>query len=113
LLASRNDKGELVKRSYGSMMLWGFRVLRHLKFLRGTALDLFGRTEERRTERALIQEYKSAIDTVLAGLKADNHAQALEMARIPEKIKGYGHVKERNLRAVRQQWSDLMARWQA
>ena len=74
---------------------------------------LFGRTEERRTERALIQEYKSAIDTVLAGLKADNHAQALEMARIPEKIKGYGHVKERNLRAVRQQWSDLMARWQA
>ena len=113
LLASRNDKGELVKRSYGSMMLWGFRVLRHLKFLRGTALDLFGRTEERRTERALIQEYKSAIDTVLAGLKADNHVQALEMARIPEKIKGYGHVKERNLRAVRQQWSDLMARWQA
>ena len=113
LLASRNDKGELVKRPYGSMMLWGFRGLRHLKFLRGTALDLFGRTEERRTERALIQEYKSAIDTVLAGLKADNHVQALEMARIPEKIKGYGHVKERNLRAVRQQWSDLMARWQA
>jgi len=46
-------------------------------------------------------------------LKADNHAQALEMARIPEKNKGYGPIKERNLRAVRQPWSDLMARWQA
>ncbi len=113
LLAQRNDKGELVKRKYGPTMLWGFRLLRHLKVLRGTALDVFGHTEERRTERALIQEYRSALETVLAGLRAENHALALDIARIPEKIRGYGHVKERNLRTVRQQWSELMSRWSA
>ena len=52
--AHRDEKGELLKQKFGPAMLTGFKVLRHLKFLRGTALDVFGRTEERRTERALI-----------------------------------------------------------
>jgi indolepyruvate ferredoxin oxidoreductase len=111
LLAKRNDKGELQKKKFGPVMLTGFRYLAKLKGLRGTALDVFGRSEERKTERALIGEYRASIDEVLARLTADNHAQAVEIARIPEKIKGYGHVKERNLVAARQQWHALMQQW--
>ena len=111
LTAKRNAKGELVKKQYGPSMLTAFRLLAKLKGLRGTALDVFGRTEERRTERALIGEYRAAIEEVLAGLTADNHALALEIAALPEQIRGYGHVKERNLAAVRTRWADLMARW--
>ncbi len=82
-------------------MLGAFKVLARLKGLRGTPLDVFGRTEERRTERALIEEYKTSLEEVLAGLTAENHATALEIARIPEMIKGYGHVKARHLAAAR------------
>ena len=59
-------------------------------------------------ERALIGEYKDSLEEVLAGLNADNHAAAVEIARIPELIKGYGHVKERHLAAARPQWAALM-----
>jgi len=111
LLAKRNEKGELVKRKYGPAMGLGFKVLAKLRGLRGTALDPFGRTEERRTERALIGEYRASVERVIAGLDAGNHALALEIAAIPEQIKGYGHVKERNLAAARQRWDALMRRW--
>ena len=94
-------------------MLTGFKVLRHLKFLRGTALDVFGRTEERRTERALIGEYQSSLSVILNQLNADNHRLAVDVARIPEQIKGFGHVKERNLKAARAQWKALMAQFVA
>ncbi|WBY00136.1 indolepyruvate ferredoxin oxidoreductase family protein [Ramlibacter tataouinensis] len=113
LLAKRNANGELVKRKYGPGMLLGFRVLAKLRGLRGTPLDLFGRTEERRSERALIGEYRRSIEQVLARLDADRHALALEIAALPEQIKGYGHVKERNLAAARQRWAGLMQRWDA
>ncbi|MEO8543523.1 MAG: indolepyruvate ferredoxin oxidoreductase family protein, partial [Burkholderiaceae bacterium] len=111
LLAKRNAKGELQKQKYGPAMLTGFRLLAKLKGLRGTALDVFGRSEERRTERALIGEYRASLDEVLGQLAADNHGLAIEIARLPEKIKGYGHVKERNLVAARQLWQDLMQQW--
>ncbi|MGA0572143.1 indolepyruvate ferredoxin oxidoreductase family protein [Variovorax sp. VNK109] len=113
LLARRNAKGELQKSKFGPFMLQGFRVLAGLKGLRGTALDVFGYTEERRTERALIGEYEAAVEEVLRSLDAENHALAVEIARLPEQIKGYGHVKERNLAAARQRWQDLMARWRS
>ncbi|KQT12397.1 indolepyruvate ferredoxin oxidoreductase family protein [Ramlibacter sp. Leaf400] len=112
LLARRNEKGELVKRKYGPAMGVGFKLLARLRGLRGTALDPFARTEERRTERALIGEYRRSVEQVLAGLAAGNHALALEIAAIPEQIKGYGHVKDRNLAAARQRWDMLMQRWQ-
>ena len=111
LIAKKNEKGELQKKKFGPAMLVAFRVLSRLKGLRGTALDIFGRTDERRQERALIGEYRASIDEVLVSLTAANHAAALEIARIPEQIKGYGHVKERNLKAVRPQWHALMQRW--
>ena len=113
LLAKRNDKGELQKKKYGPAMLTGFRYLAKLKGLRGTALDVFGRSAERQSERALIGEYRASLDELLARLSADNHALAVEIARIPEKIKGYGHVKERNLVAARGQWQELMQQWRA
>jgi indolepyruvate ferredoxin oxidoreductase len=112
LVAKRNEKGELQKKKYGPGMLTGFRVLARLKGLRGTPLDVFGRTEERRGERALIGEYRASVEQVLAGLDAGNHALATEIARIPEQIKGFGHVKARNLAAARVQWEDLLRQWQ-
>ncbi|TFZ02008.1 indolepyruvate ferredoxin oxidoreductase family protein [Ramlibacter humi] len=111
LLAKRNEKGELVKRKYGPAMALGFRALAKLRGLRGTALDVFGYTEERRTERALIGEYRRSIEEVLAKLSPANHALALEIAAIPEQIRGFGHVKERHLAAARPRWDELMARW--
>ena len=112
-LAKRNDKGELVKRSYGPWMRKAFGLLARLKGLRGGALDLFANTEERKTERALIQQYRDCIDELLQTLSAEQLPLAAEIARIPEEIRGYGHVKERHLKAAQAKWDTLMARWRA
>ena len=109
LLAQRNDKGQLVKQKYGPAMQRGFRLLAALKGLRGTALDVFSYTEERRTERALIGEYRQIIEDQLASLNADTHAHAVEVAQVAELIKGFGHVKERNVAAARARWQALRA----
>jgi len=111
LTAKRNEKGELVKQKFGPSMLRNFRLLARLKGLRGGALDIFGKTEERRTERALIQQYRASIEEILRTLSVDNHATALEIARIPDQIKGYGHIKERNLKAAQARWDELLARY--
>ncbi|QMV72044.1 indolepyruvate ferredoxin oxidoreductase family protein [Comamonas piscis] len=111
--AKRNDKGELVKKAYGGWMRKAFGVMTGLKGLRGGAFDIFGRTEERRTERALIVEYRACIDELLQGLSTERLALAVEIASIPEDIRGYGHVKERHLAAARSKWQQLMARWRA
>jgi indolepyruvate ferredoxin oxidoreductase len=107
LWSKRNAKGELVKRKFGPIMMTGFKVLAKFKGLRGTAMDVFGKTEERVTERALIREYMQHIDRVLNNLSDTTHAHALEVARVPETIKGFGHVKERNIRAARSMWASL------
>ena len=87
-------------------------VLSKLKGLRGSAFDPFGYSEERRTERALIDEYRSSIDALLArGLSAGRLQLAVEIARIPEEIRGYGHVKVRHLTAARIKWDALMVQW--
>ncbi|HPZ58542.1 MAG TPA: indolepyruvate ferredoxin oxidoreductase family protein, partial [Ottowia sp.] len=111
MTADRNEKGEMVKKKYGPSMLRNFKLLAKLKGLRGGALDVFGKTEERQTERALIRQYRASIEEVLQSLNADNHATAVEIARIPEQIKGYGHVKDRNLAAARERWSALMTQY--
>jgi indolepyruvate ferredoxin oxidoreductase len=112
-IAKRNEKGELVKQKFGPATMTVFKILAKLKGLRGTAFDFFGRTDERRTERALIGEYRTAIQQLSGSLTADNHALAVEIARIPEQIKGFGHVKERNLLAARDRWQTLMRDWPA
>jgi len=121
LLAKRNDKGELVKQAYGAWVMGAFRVLRRFKWLRGTALDPFGHTDERRQERALITDYLASVAEVLDGLRqgpdqpdaAARYALALQLAHIPEQIKGFGHVKMRHLAAARGRWNDLLAQWRA
>jgi len=113
LLAKRNAKGELTKRAYGPWMLGALRLLARMKGLRGTAFDPFGRTAERRAERALIAEYRACIEQLLSALNAGNAALAAEIARIPEEIRGYGHVKERHLKAARDKWARLMLQWRA
>jgi indolepyruvate ferredoxin oxidoreductase len=110
LLAKRNDQGELVKRRYGPWMLKAFGVLAKLKGVRGGALDVFGYTEERRTERALIGEYRASIERALAQLHAGTHADAVALARVPDAIRGYGHVKERHLAQARATWREIEAR---
>jgi indolepyruvate ferredoxin oxidoreductase len=98
-----------VKREFGPWMLTALRGLARLKGLRGTPFDPFGRNEERRTERALITEYEALVDELLAGLDTANHAQAVALARIPEQIRGYGHVKARHLDKARAEWAQGLA----
>jgi indolepyruvate ferredoxin oxidoreductase len=111
LLAKSNDKGELQKQKFGPLMLTGFKLLKHFKGLRGTVLDVFGYTHERRTERALIEQYRTSVELLIARLNANNHPLALEIAQIPEQIKGFGHVKARHLSAAKDKWQRLQARW--
>jgi indolepyruvate ferredoxin oxidoreductase len=92
-------------------MLKAMGLLAKLKGLRGTALDVFGYSAERRRERALIDEYVETIGGLLDGLSAERVALASEIAAIPEFIRGYGHVKERHLEDAKAREAQLLARW--
>ena len=99
LLAKRDpETGELKKRAYGPWIFKVFSLIAKLKGLRGTAFDPFGRTEERRTERQLIEQYFTDMEEAVRSLTAENHPAAVTLARVPEYIRGYGHVKERHLK---------------
>ncbi|HRN63143.1 MAG TPA: 2-oxoacid:acceptor oxidoreductase family protein, partial [Luteimonas sp.] len=111
LLAKRNDKGELVKREYGPWMLKAFGLLAKLRFLRGGTFDVFGRTEERRMERALIDDYERTIGGLLDRLDGGNVDLAAEIAGIPEHIRGYGHVKEAHLHTAKAREMELLKEW--
>ena len=113
LLARRNEKGELVKREYGSWMAGAMAVLAKLRFLRGTAFDVFGYSEERRGERELVREYTSTVEELLTRLDASNHDLAVQIASVPEEVRGYGHVKVRNLEAAKLRLGKLLATWRA
>ncbi len=111
ILARRDPRtGIARKRRFGGWLTSVFSVLARFKFLRGTPLDPFGYSLERRTERALIGEYESVIDEVLTRLDARNHALAVELACLPEHIRGFGHVKAASLEAARAQREQLLAR---
>jgi indolepyruvate ferredoxin oxidoreductase len=111
LFAKKDAEGRLRKAEYGPWMFKAFRLLAKLRGLRGTALDPFGYTAERRMERQLVVDYGRTIDELLAGLSHDNHALAVEIASVPELIRGYGHVKERHHAAAMQRQDDLLAAW--
>jgi indolepyruvate ferredoxin oxidoreductase len=112
LLAERDPKtGRLKKQEFGPWMLPAFRLLARLKGLRGTALDPFGYTAERKQERALIREYEGLIDELLGGLSPANQSLAVKLASIPDEIRGYGHVKDTYLAKARRKWDDLLAQW--
>jgi indolepyruvate ferredoxin oxidoreductase len=109
--ASRNEKGELVKKEFGAYMSTVFNVLSRFKFLRGSVLDVFGYTQERKTERALIQQYEETLQNILDKLTSDNVEKAIELANIPEMIRGYGHVKERHLEKALSDWKTKETQW--
>jgi indolepyruvate ferredoxin oxidoreductase len=109
LLARRDSKGHLVKREFGPWMMRAFRLLARMRGLRGSALDVFGHTAERRTERELIVHYRETLLGLLPTLSSDNLAQMIALAAIPEDIRGYGHVKERHLAAARAKEAVLLA----
>ncbi|SNS19114.1 indolepyruvate ferredoxin oxidoreductase [Noviherbaspirillum humi] len=108
LLARRDAQGHLVKRQFGPWMMTAFRLLSRFKGLRGTALDVFGHTEERRMERALIRHYRDTVAALLGKLSVDNLQKAVALASLPEDIRGFGHVKERNLNAAREKEALLL-----
>ncbi len=85
-----------------------FRVLAKLKGLRGSAFDIFGYTAERRSERALIEEYIDDLSGLLPSLGADNYALILERACLPESIRGFGHLKEANAESAATRRSALL-----
>ena len=111
LSAPRNAAGELQKRKFGPSVQTAFRFLAPLKVLRGGLFDVFGHTTERREERFLAQEYRAALETILPKLNAGNRNAATAFARVPEQIRGFGHVKARHMAAARQQWSVLLGQF--
>jgi len=94
LMAGRDPAtGHAIKRRFGPRMMGAFRLLARLRWLRGTWLDPFAHSAERRMERRLLAEYEETVATIVARLSADTHGLAVALARYPEKIRGFGHVK--------------------
>lgn len=120
LLSRRDAQGHLVKSRYGPWMHAAFGVLKHLRFLRGTAFDPFGYSAERRAERAWITRYATTLEMFFERIEAQLHAlstagrlnEAYQMligiARLPEGIRGFGHVKERHLSDTAKRWDDAL-----
>ncbi|HEY4556446.1 MAG TPA: DUF6537 domain-containing protein, partial [Lysobacter sp.] len=111
LLAKKDAQGRLVKQAYGPWVFTAFKLMAKLKFLRGGALDVFGRTEERRMERRLIEEYFRTVAGLLGKLDRGNVDLAAEIASIPEHIRGYGHVKHAHLEKAKQREAELLREW--
>jgi indolepyruvate ferredoxin oxidoreductase len=114
-LLARRDKvtGEPKKMSFGPWLLGAFRMLAKFKFLRGTPLDPFGYTTERRTERRLVAEYCDLLGEFCDHLTPANHHLAVELASLPEKIRGFGHVKQRHLVAAMAEEAALREQFRA
>jgi indolepyruvate ferredoxin oxidoreductase len=112
LLARRDPAtGHLRKRVYGPWMGHVFRLLARLRRLRGTAFDVFGYTAERRLERKLIADYESLLRELAGSLEHDNHELAVVIASLPTQMRGFGHVKLRNIEAAKAREVELLARF--
>ena len=103
------DTCELKKKTYGPWVFTAFKLLARMKGLRGTPFDIFGYTAERKHERGLIDAYEATIAELLERLDVESHALAVEIAEIPEHIRGYGHVKERHLAEAKTREAELLA----
>jgi len=111
LMAKPDEKGHLQKRRFGPRTMLAFRLLARLKGLRGTALDVFGKTAERRAERALVADYLAMLDEFAGSLGADNLDTAIALAGLPDEIRGYGHVKEANMQGAAARREALLAQY--
>jgi indolepyruvate ferredoxin oxidoreductase len=114
LLAKKDpNTGHPRKMSFGPSMMKGFRMLARLRALRGTPLDVFGYTQERRTERRLVREFEGRLAEIVGQLTPQNHAVAVGLAAIPQKIRGFGYIKDRNLKTARAEEEQLLAQFRA
>ncbi len=112
ILSPKNPKtGQPRKIEFGPWMFLAFKVLARLKVLRGTALDIFGYHRERRRERQLIVEYRDGIERMMSELDRDNYSLLVEIASLPEIIKGYGHIKNDNIKDYATQLAMKTAQW--
>ena len=109
--ARRDAQGRPVKRSFGPWLLSAMKLLAPLRRLRGTALDPFGHTEERRRERRLIEDYFAMLAEFDRSLDAQRLDTAIALARIPESIRGYGHIKEAAMDAADERRAELLERY--
>jgi indolepyruvate ferredoxin oxidoreductase len=113
-LFARRDPvtGHPRKIKLGSWIIPVFRILARLKFLRGSLLDPFGYLPERRIERAMIDDYETLIRSrIIPALSAENHALAVEMARLPLSVRGFGHVKAAAAREASMRLGELLNSW--
>ena len=114
LLTRRDpDTGLPKKMEIGEWILPMFRMLAKLKFLRGTPFDPFGYSAERKNERELIADYVTTIEALLRDLTPENHATAIDIAALPEQIRGYGHVKESNISLAKARQRELLAEFRS
>jgi indolepyruvate ferredoxin oxidoreductase len=105
--------GEPRKRAFGPWMLRAMAALARLKGLRGTVLDPFGWTQERRMERRLRDEYRRMVEMLLSELTPEHHELAVRLAALPDLVRGFGHVKRRNVRHYESERAALLAEWHA
>jgi indolepyruvate ferredoxin oxidoreductase len=106
-----SETGHLLKSEFGPWVMNSFNLLAKFKFLRGTALDIFGYSAERKQERADVEEYKTLLGAILDGLTDDNYPVAVELASLAGKLRGYGHVKDRNREKLNVQREALLTRF--
>ncbi|QSX74333.1 indolepyruvate ferredoxin oxidoreductase family protein [Lysobacter arenosi] len=111
LLAKKDAQGRLIKQEFGPWVFTAFKWMAKLRFLRGGAFDIFGKTEERKMERQLIVDYFKTIEGLLGKLDRSNVGLAAEIASIPEHIRGYGHVKEDHLHKAKAREAELLKEW--
>ena len=101
--------GQPIKKEYGALMWRALKLLAPLKVLRGTPLDPFGYLAERREERALIRDYENVLGEITANLAPDNYEAAVELASLPQQIRGFGHVKSRAIEESKAEETRLLA----
>ena len=99
--------------SFGPWMLTVFGLLAKFKVLRGTPFDPLGYRRERRTERQLIRDYETMLDVFMAELTPYNHQAAVALAAMPEKIRGFGPVKQRHLAAAKAEEAALFEQFRS
>jgi indolepyruvate ferredoxin oxidoreductase len=114
-LLARRDKitGVPRKMTFGPWIFPVFRMLAKFKFLRGTVFDPFGHTTERKIERSLVREYEALLEEIFVKLTPENHHLAVGLVAIPDKIRGFGHVKLRHLKTAKADESALLEQFRA
>jgi len=111
MFSKKDSNGHLVKQEYGPWVFKAFKLLAKMKGLRGGTFDFFGKTEERKMERQLIVDYRSTLEELINGLNPANYDLAVDIAKVPEHIRGYGHVKEEHFAKAKARQDDLLLQW--